>query len=133
MSFKFKSIALFIAILTVASFSSCKKDIAAPVISNTEIGENNSLTATIGGELHMDMEIVADGKIDKIVVDLHPEDGPGDEIEAEYTSYSDLLNADFHEDLEIPATAVAGEYHFHLTVIDQEGNSTDFETDVDIQ
>ena len=131
----FKSIVFFAALLVVASFSSCNRDADPPVISNTEIGENNSLTATIGGELHMDAEIVADGKIDKITVDLHLEGGTEeDEIEAEYTTdYEGLKNVDFHEDLEIPAGTTPGEYHFHLTVIDQEGQTTDFEADVDIQ
>lgn len=78
-------------------------------------------------------EIVAEGKIDKITIDLHPEGFTADDIEAEYTSYSGQLNADFHEDLDIPATAVAGEYHFHMTVTDQEGQTTSFEADVDIQ
>lgn len=132
MSFKLKSVVLLLALLVVG-ISSCTEDPAAPTISGAEIGENNSMTATIGGELHMDAEIVAEGKIDKITVDLHLESGTGDDIEAEYTSYSGQLNADFHEDLDIPATATAGEYHFHLKVVDMEGQTTEYEADVDIQ
>ncbi|MGB0861985.1 MAG: DUF4625 domain-containing protein [Saprospiraceae bacterium] len=129
----FKSILFVFAIVTMVGFSSCDEELTAPVLSNTEVGENNSMTATIGGELHIDIEIDAPGKIDKITVDLDPESGSGDDIEAEYTSYSGQLNADFHEDFAIPATAVAGEYHFHFTVVDQEGKSTSFEADVDVQ
>lgn len=132
MSFNLKSIVLLLA-LVVVGVSSCTEDPAAPTISGTEVGENNSMTATVGGELHIDAEIVAEGKIDKITVDLHPEGFTADDIEAEYTSYSGQLNADFHEDLDIPATAVAGEYHFHLKVVDQEGQTTSYEADVDIQ
>ncbi len=133
MNFKLKSILFVFAILTVVGFSSCDEELTAPVLSGAEIGENNSMTATIGGELHMDVEIDAPGKIDKITIDLHPEGFVADDIEAEYTSYAGQLNADFHEDLDIPATAVAGEYHFHMTVVDQEGKSTSYEVDVDIQ
>jgi hypothetical protein len=80
----------------------------------------------------MDAEIVAEGKIDKITVDLHPESGEGDDIEAEYTEYSGLLNADFHQDLEIPSTTEVGDYHFHMTVTDQAGKSTSVEADIHI-
>lgn len=130
---KFKSIVLAFAAVAVLGLSSCDKEKDPPTISDTEVGEGNSKTATIGGTLHMDAKIDAPGKIDKITVDLHPESGSGDDIEAEYTSYAGQLNADFHEDLPIPSTATAGEYHFHLTVTDEEGQSKSFEADVDIQ
>lgn len=132
MNFRIKSIVLCFAVVTALGFASCEEDLAAPTLSNHEIGENNSMTATIGDELHMDVEIDAPGKIDKITVDLHPESVTGDDIEAEYTGYSGQLNADFHEDLAIPATAPAGEYHFHMTVTDEAGKSTSYEVDVDI-
>lgn len=133
MMLRFKSSVLALAVVAGLGLSSCGEDPAAPTISSPEVGEGNSKTATIGGELHMDAEIDAPGKIDKITVDLHPEGGSGEDIEAEYTSYSGQLNADFHEDLAIPSTAEAGEYHFHLTVTDEEGQSTSYEADVDIQ
>ena len=133
MILKFKSLVLALAAVALLGLSSCNDEKDPPTISNTEVGENNSKTATIGGELHLDAEIDAPGKIDKITVDLHPEGGSGDDIEAEYTNYSGQLNADFHEDLAIPSTAEAGEYHFHLKVVDQEGQTTSFEADVDIQ
>ena len=133
MILKFKSTVLIVAVVTAFGLSSCNNDPDAPTISGSEIGEGNSKTATIGGELHMDVEIDAPGKIDKITVDLHPEGGSGADIEAEYTNYSGQLNADFHEDLAIPETAEAGEYHFHLTVTDEEGQTVSIEEDVDIQ
>ena len=133
MNFQFKSIAFFVAVFAVVGLTSCEQEVEAPMISNTEIGEDNSMKATIGGELHMDAQIDAPGKIAKIMVDLHLEEGSGEDIEAEYTSYAGQLNADFHEDLPIPSTAVAGEYHFHLKVVDEEGQTTEFEADVDIE
>ncbi len=138
MNFKLKSIAFFLVLAVMVGVTSCNDDEetttpAAPTISSPEIGEDNSMTATVGGELHMDAEIDAPGKIDKITVDLHLESGTGDDIEAEYTEYAGQLNADFHKDLDIPATATPGEYHFHLTVVDQEGQSTSYEVDVEIE
>ena len=139
MNYKFKTTVFFFAITSMAILSSCNDDeqepapeTAAPVISGLEIGEGNSMECEPGGELHMDAEITAEGKIDKITVDLHPEGGSGDDIEAEYTDYSGLLNADFHKDLEIPSTTEHGDYHFHLTVTDQTGKSTSVEADVNV-
>lgn len=137
MNYNFKTTLFFLAIGSMAVLSSCKKDEPAPqpakpTISNLEVGEGNSKEAEPGGELHLDAEIVAEGKIDKIKVDLHPETGTGDDIEAEYTEYAGLLNVDFHKDLEIPTTAEHGDYHLDLTVIDQLGQSTSVEADVHI-
>jgi hypothetical protein len=139
MNSKFKSLTLIVALLATVGFTSCNEEeepeaeIAKPTISNLEVGDSNSMKAEVGHELHLDAEIVAEGKIDKIKVELHPEDGPGEDIEAEYTSYAGLKNADFHEDLEIPDSAAVGEYHFHMTVIDQEGQSTSVEAEVEIE
>jgi len=58
-------------------FTSCQKDdeVAKPVITIHELGEGdshgNDHTAKIGGELHMDIDIVAEGTIDKIQVRIH--------------------------------------------------------------
>lgn len=135
MKSSFKTIALALIFGSIALFTACSDDdpIPAPTISNLEVGDSNNRKATIGGELHLDAEIIAEGKIDKIKVDLHPESVSGDDIEAEYTGYAGQKNADFHEDLAIPATAPAGEYHLDITVIDQEGNSTSAEADVIIE
>ena len=139
MNSNFKTIVFLISMLSMVAFSSCNDDDetpetkAKPVISNLEVGKDNSHEATIGGDLHLDAEIVAEGKIDKITVDLHPEGGSGDDIEAEYTEYAGLLNADFHKDLPIPATAEHGDYHLHITVTDQEGQSTSVDADVHLE
>lgn len=133
MIFKLKSITLAVVAVAVLGLSSCDKEKDPPTISNLEVGENNSKTATIGDELHLDAEIDAPGKIDKIVVELHPEGGSGDDIEAEFTKYAGQLNADFHDHIEIPSTAEAGEYHFHLKVTDEEGQTTEVDAEVDIQ
>ena len=136
MNFKFKSIMFFLAIATIAGLSSCEKDdvtIAPPEITDLEVGLRNSLVGYIGRDLHMEAEVLAEGLIDKITVEIHKEDGSSDEIEAEFTDYAGYKNTTFHKHIDIPFGTEAGEYHFHLTVIDQEGNSTSVETDISIE
>lgn len=128
----FKSIAVLFALATMTFFTSCDKDPAEPVIGEYELGMNDSRMATIGEEFHMDIAVEAEGKIEKITIDMHNEDGTGDDIEAEFTEFAGMKNVDFHEHIKIPATTTPGEYHFHFTVTDQEGNSVDLEADIDV-
>lgn len=132
---KVKSLVVFAAILLASTFTSCEKDddTAKPVVSALELGIGNSLTAFIGSDLHMNAEIVADGKIDVVKVEIHKEDGSAEEIEAEYNDFSGQRNATFHKHIDIPATATAGDYHFHLTVVDMEGNSTEVEAEIKLE
>lgn len=137
MNFNFKSVVYFLTMLTVVSFTSCNKDdggeAKAPNITLIELGESNSHKATVGADLHMEAEVIAEGTIEKIEVEMHPESGSGDDIEAVYTNYADQKNADFHEHIEIPATAVPGEYHFHLKVVDKNGNTSEVDAEVEIE
>jgi len=132
-----------IAISAVSIATSCKKDeeTAKPIIKIMEIGEGdthgNDHTAIIGGELHVEAEIVADGKIDKVHVKIHPE---GDhkstntleewELDTTYTKFSGLKNTIFHEHLEIDTIAEVGTYHFDFTVTDMEGNQSSAEAEL---
>ena len=133
----FKTTACVFAIGALTFFSSCKDEepeptpqtFAKPTISIKEVGDSNSKKAKAGEDLHVDAEIVAEGKIAKIKIELHPETAGGDEIEAEYPEYDGLKNLDFHKDLDIPATAKKGEYHFHIMVTDQQGQTTKAEVD----
>ena len=137
MNFKFKSITLFIAISSMIMVTSCsdddEDDVAAPVITNLEVGDDNSLMATVGSDLHIDAEVAAEGLIEEVEVELHSEDGTGEDIEAKYTEYSGQKNADFHKHIDIPATATPGEYHFHLKVTDQEGQVSEVDAEVMIE
>jgi hypothetical protein len=126
--------------------SSCAdEEPAAPVITNFELGYDNNKVAHRGDDLHMDAEIVAEGRIDRIQVEIHHEGEHGKkssvvtvfdamewEFEYTWTEFSGLKNTTFHEHIEIPLEAETGDYHFHFSVIDQEGNVTDFETDLEV-
>ena len=63
-----------IAVVILATMTvSCDKTGAKPEIDFHELGFENSKTAEAGDELHMDAEVVAENKIDRIEVTLHPE------------------------------------------------------------
>lgn len=132
-----------IAFATAVIFSSCTKEdeVAKPVITIHELGHGdshgNDHTADIGGELHMDIDIVAEGKINTIQVRIHPEGehkGMAEheewEIDTVYTNFYGLKNTTFHEHIEIDSLAEAGYYHFDFIVTDLEGNQSSAEADL---
>jgi len=124
-------------------FNSVDKETLKPVITILELGEGdshvNDHTAKIGGELHMDIDITAEGKIDYIQVRIHPEgehDEEGEqeewELDTTYTKFSGLKNTTFHEHVEIDSIADAGPYHFDFIVTDMEGNQTSAEAELQL-
>lgn len=137
----YKSFSLLTALSLAFLLVSCNKEeeINAPVFNTFELGYNNSGSAVIGDDLHIDSEIIAEGKISTIRVTIHHE---GDheksvlvetewEFDSTYTTgYAGVKNIDFHEHIDIPLTAEAGEYHFHMIVTDMEGNRSEKEADL---
>ncbi|MDM1296694.1 DUF4625 domain-containing protein [Sphingobacterium sp. N143] len=133
----------FITLFTMLIFgllSSCKKDnddipaLSKPTIDTMEIGTDNSKTAAAGADLHLEGNIVAEALIDKIAIDIHQEGGGSYKITKTYTEgkYVGVKNAVFHEHIDIPSVAPAGEYHLHFTVTDKAGNSTTVESPLTI-
>lgn len=138
---------LFIAIALAAGliFTSCQKEeTPKPEIISFELGHNNSKTGYIGSNLHIDAEIEAPGRIDRIKVEIHFEgahdeksafagkDEEGWEFDSVYTEFSGLKNTVFHKDIPIPEHAEEGDYHFHFSVIDMEGNQTSIDEELEI-
>jgi hypothetical protein len=131
---------MFLAGLSLLALSSCEKDDptpAKPVVTITEIGSHDSPEGKVaaGDDLHLEAEIVAEGLIAKIVVEIHQEEGGSFEIERTFgadSKYAGLKNAEFHEHIDIPANAPLGEYHLHLTVTDMEGQTTTAEAELEI-
>lgn len=126
---------IFLAFITILIINSCGKDPAKPEINDFELGLNNSNIGYIGTDIHAEGEIIAEGKIDKIKIIIHPENAPGStwNVDTTYIDFKGLKNTDFHEHIEIPANAKEGLYHFNLTVIDLEGQSTELERDLTLQ
>ncbi len=122
---------------TFFTWLGCNKDEAPavdkPKIEGLEVGYNNDRIAHPGSDLHLDAALLAPGGIASITLSIHPEGEAGWEFEREYTEgYEGLKNTDFHEHIDVPADAAEGEYHLHLTVTDQLGNTVEAESHLDI-
>ncbi|MEO9892954.1 DUF4625 domain-containing protein [Aurantibacter sp.] len=104
-------------------------------ISGFEMDE----TVARGEDFHVEFMIDAAHGIHNITVDAHA-DGvtPGDgevewDYEAEYLDgYHEETEAEFHEHIDVPATAPAGEYHIIFTVEDEDGNTKEYEAHIDV-
>ncbi len=107
---------------------------AKPTITLTEVGHDNSKHAHPGHDLHLEAEVLAEGLIKRIDVEIHQEGGGTTEIEKSYTEgkYIGVRNIEFHEHIDIPATAPLGDYHLHLTVTDNHGQQTMAESHLEI-
>lgn len=128
-------------------FTACDNDDdpkAKPEITIMELGEGdshgNDHTAIIGSDVHIEVEVVAEGTIDYIQVRIHPEgeheeeEGEHDEWEADttYSKFSGLKNTTFHEHIDIDISAEPGEYHFDFVVTDMEGYQSSAEAELEI-
>lgn len=140
-----KTITFFttIVVLLTLIFTSCS-DTEKPFISLIELGYENTKSATAGSELHIEAEILAEGKIDVVRIEIHPE-GEHEkksftfaeidatwEFDTTYTEFSGLKNTLFHEHIKVPEDAAAGHYHFHFQVTDMEGYQSSFEEEIEI-
>lgn len=124
----YKNIFFAAVILTFCAitFSACHK-IAKPTIIMTELGHANSYQAEQGDDLHVEAEVVAEGRIANINIEIHQENDANTIADTTFTEFAGLKNCTFHKHISIPEKAPLGTYHFHFTVIDQEGNSATFE------
>lgn len=125
-----------VLIIFLLVITSCEKDeakINKPVIDLHEVGIGNSHTAYIGSDLHLEAEITAEGKIDLVTVEIHQEEGSGEEIITTYNEFKGFKNTTFHKHVDIPAEGVEpGSYHLHLIVTDLEGNQATAEKELTI-
>lgn len=131
---------VFFVLGLFGTLSSCNKDddeipVGKPVINLAEVGLENSKTAVAGSDLHLEGDLVAEGLTAKIELEIHQEGGGEYKIEKSWTEgkYVGVKNATFHEHLDIPADAPAGEYHLHLTVTDQLGNTATADSELTIE
>ncbi len=136
---------LALSSLTLTSCGSDDDDSVAqaPVISEFLYGEGSAHSddriGYKGSDLHIEAEILAEATVSSIVLEIHAHDlSPGEgEVEWDYEhTYTDatyqVINASFHEHVDIPTNIPVGEYHVELTVMDAQGNSTVAEGHVDI-
>jgi len=130
---------LMVALMTIVSLglTACSDDDddelpAKPVITLTEVGHDNTCKAHPGHEMHLEADIVAEGLIKSIFIEIHQEGSGNKIVEKSYTNgkYIGIRNTEFHEHLDIPATASLGDYHLHFTVTDQKGQQTTAESEL---
>lgn len=123
------------------TLNSCNSDdtYPKPVINLTELGYENSKIGYIGGDLHVEADIVAEGRIETITLEIRPEtlyptkDDEFWSFDSTYTEFNDLKSTEFHKHVDIPLDAMEGLYYVQLIVIDQEGQQTIHSESLSIQ
>ncbi len=136
MNIKFKMAAIILAATSILFFNSCTKEesIAKPQITLTELGLENSMIGYLGTDLHVEADIIAEGKIKTVKIEIHPEGYVGTwTFDTIFTEFSGMKNATFHKHIDIPANAGADDYHFHFIVVDINGNESVAESELEIQ
>ncbi|GGF71345.1 hypothetical protein GCM10011397_12850 [Wenyingzhuangia marina] len=141
LNIKFLAMAFFMAL----TLQSCSEDddpiLNAPIISGFEYGIHGEEghKAYRGKDLHLEAEITAEATVKSISVSIHSHEAEVGEGEVEWDfeqTFTDVkylvINPTFHEHIDIPATAPAGEYHVEFVVTDELGNTTEIEGHVDI-
>jgi uncharacterized protein involved in high-affinity Fe2+ transport len=118
-------------------FTACNDDndvdVAAPTITNVEIGSGNNKQAQAGSDFHIEAQIAAPGNIDRVHLEIHSENGSGWKLDTVYTEgLAGLKNAELHKHIDVPADAAAGSYHLHLVVTDKNGNTAEIESDLQV-
>ena len=138
----------FIISLFALALFSCEEDeeliFDSPEITTFEMGEGSAHAtepvAYRGSDLHMEATILASAKVSSIKISIHGHDLEVGEEETAwdfsqtYTSEQYLSTSfEFHEHIDIPATAPVGEYHVVLEVTDIAGNTSEIEGHLELR
>ncbi|MBU2996323.1 DUF4625 domain-containing protein [Cellulophaga baltica] len=96
-------------------------------------------TVIRGNDFHTEFMITAVNGIHSITVDIHAHDLTVAEGEEEWDyeeefldGYHEETEVEFHEHIDVPTTTPAGEYHIVFTVEDEDGNTEEYETYIDV-
>ncbi|MBL3658613.1 DUF4625 domain-containing protein [Fulvivirga sediminis] len=96
-------------------------------------------TVVRGKDLHTEFFIDAHHGIHHIIVNIHGHDltvGEGEEewhFEQEFEEgYHGETEVEFHEHIDVPATAPVGEYHATFIIEDEEGHKLEFESHIEV-
>jgi len=127
-------------------FTSCEDDEAtvdteAPQITDLEVGHDGELHT--GEDVHLEFNVTDNVKLAYYEVEIHAE-GEEDhdhrviakehwEYENRFDEISGLRNKEVHHhDIQVPDSSEVelGEYHFHLLVADEAGNTTESELEL---
>ena len=115
--------------LCIVGFSSCKDEDEPNIVKLTEVGIDNSKKAIVGSYLHLECSITADEMIQQIDIEILQKNGSF-RIEKSYTEgkYMGIINANFHEHIDIPDDAPVGEYRLLFAVTNLLGQTTTVES-----
>jgi hypothetical protein len=137
---KYLKLTTILLIATAITFSSCKKDNedkTPPIVTELEIGLNNSMTFFQGGDVHLEFVATDNEELGYYTVEIHPESDKkisGWEFYQRWDFEPGLKNVLVHQhEMQVPADATTGAYHFHLMVVDKEGNANSIERDVMVE
>lgn len=130
--------AAMLAAMSILLFYACEKDkedelVAGPKVTLTEVGLGNSKIGYPGSDLHLEADIVAEGKISTVRIEIHAEGISTWEFDTTYTEFTGLKNATFHKHIDIPLHADVGDYHLHFIVGDMMGKQTVAEAELEIK
>jgi hypothetical protein len=96
-------------------------------------------TVARGSDFHAEFMIDAVNGIHSVSVDAHAHgitvaDGEVEwDFEQEFLEkYHEQTSIEFHEHIDVPATAPVGEYHILFTVEDEDGNTKEYEAHIDV-
>ena len=135
----FMSLMMALITMVTFSFTSCGNDDddvlpAKPSITLTEVGHDNGKHAYPGHDLHLEADMLAEGLIKRIDIEIHQEGDGSFKIAKSYTEgkYIGVRNVEFHEHIDIPANAPLGKYHMHFVVTDQLGQQTKAESQLEV-
>ncbi|RZL46916.1 MAG: DUF4625 domain-containing protein, partial [Pedobacter sp.] len=128
----------FLGLLIITSiFTACKKDEVTtdpPTLTNLEVGTNNNKTAYPGTDIHFEADLFSVSNLASVQLTIKPKSGSGWNFTQTYTEgFANLKNASFHKHIDVPATAVLGNYTVTIKVIDQLGKSTEVSSDLEIK
>lgn len=137
-------IKLFGIAATLVFVASCKdenvdEDVTKPVISDLEVGANDTIHA--GDGIHLEFYAEDNEALDYYRITIHPEGeeehkslSMDEEFEFDSTFYANfqgLKNTMVHQhEIMVPEHAEEGHYHFHLTVADKAGNTSEEEVEI---
>lgn len=120
----------------------CEKedeDNVKPTVSNLEVGYEDTLH--VGEPVHLEFDAEDNDALDYYRVVIHFEGGHEHKSADEYIewdfdttfydNFTGLKNATVHHHyISVPENAEEGDYHFHLTVADKAGNTTEIEKEL---
>lgn len=133
---------VYFTMLLVFALMACNdKNNQGPELHLHELGAENSKTVQIGNDLHIDIEVLAINRVDWLRVEIHAEESDKALVllnnstwafDSIYTEFSGLKNVEFHKHIHIPDNAKPGQYHFHFSVSDSDGNFSDVEDEITV-